>query len=95
MVHVNIRIVARPICLLTNYDKNTGAVAFVDQAVAVGIAFGKTRAVASAQLVAATIIDKHRLTVDHHQKLIFVLMPVALRRPCAGFEDNMADAEIA
>ena len=94
MVHVDIGIVARPIRFLADYDKNTVAVAFVDQAVAVGIAFGETRAIASTQLMTAIIIDEHRLTVDHHQKFILLFMPVALRRPCAGFEDNMANPKI-
>ena len=95
MVHVNIGIVARPIRFLADHDKNTVAVALVDQAVAVGIAFGKTRAIASAQLVTSIIIDEYRFSVDHHQKFILLLVPVALRRPCAGFQNNMADAKIA
>ena len=95
MVHVDVGIVARAIRFLADYDENTVAVAFVDQAVAVAIAFGKTRAIASAQLMASIIIDKHRLACDHHQKFILLLMPVALRRPCTGLKDNTANPKIA
>ena len=32
--------------------------------------------------------------VEHHQELVLAIVPVALRRPGAGLQHDMADAEV-
>jgi hypothetical protein len=43
---------------------------------------------------APVVLDQHRLAFDHHQELVLAVVPVALARPGAGLERDVADAEI-
>jgi hypothetical protein len=62
--------------------------------VAVGAALGPGGAIARAKRRPSLILDQDRFALEHDQKFILAVVPVALRRPGAGLEDDMADAEI-
>ena len=45
--------------------------------------------------VSPLILDQHRLALDHHQQFVLAFVPMALGRPGAGLQPDMARAEIA
>ena len=56
--------------------------------------FGQAAQSPGRSRVSAIVLDQHRLALEHHQELVLAVVPVALRRPGAGLEDDMADAEV-
>ena len=61
---------------------------------AVARVLGKGGAVAGPQQRFALVLDEHDFAVDNEDELIFVAMPVPLRRPLAGRQAREVDAEI-
>ena len=56
----------------------------VDKMVAIGHARLEARAHAGLQQMFASVIDQGDLALDNENKLIFIVMPVAVGRPCTG-----------
>ena len=64
-------------------QRSVGAVL---QVVGVGRALGPCHAIAGGQQGFARVLHQHRLSLQHHQKLVLRLVPVAIRRRGTGLE---------
>ena len=60
---------------------------------AVANALGPRGDIAGRKLGLAIVLDQDRLARQHDQQLVLALVPVALARPGAGLQDDMAGAK--
>ena len=94
-MHVDVGIVAavaRPVARADRHEDAIG-VAAVLQVMAVARRPSGTPRMSPARITClAVILDQHRLAREHHDQLVLALVPVALRRPGAGLQRDMADA---
>src|SRR5689334_23337613 len=93
--HVDIGIATTRVLAAAHADERAVLIAFIDQVMSVGASLRPGRAVACSHHLPAIILYKHRFSREHHQKLVLAVVPVTLRRPCAGLEHDMAHAEIS
>src|SRR5207248_11392252 len=92
--HVDVGIAAAAVRSAAHADEAAVLVALVAQMVTVGASLGPGHAIARAKDRASIVLDQHRLALEHDQELVLAIVPVALRRPGAGLQHDMADAEV-
>jgi hypothetical protein len=91
---VDVRITAAGVRPAPDHHERAILATLVDQVVAVGASLGPGGAVSRPQNGPAIVLDQHRLAFEHDEQLILAIVPVALRRPGAGLEHDVAGAEI-
>ncbi len=93
--HINVGISAAAVLVAAGKrDEGAVRIAAVDQMMAIFRSHWPSGNVARAHDCLARVLDKHRLARKHDNHFILGVMPVPLRRPSAGFEHNMACAQI-
>jgi len=65
-----------------------------DEMMTIADALGEARDVARAHYRFPAVLDQHPLAREHDDQLVLAVVPMALARPGAGLERDMARAEI-
>ncbi|VXC90956.1 hypothetical protein SPHINGOAX6_70256 [Sphingomonas sp. AX6] len=93
-MHVDVRIMAFAGRRPADGDEDAIRVGPILKHMAVTVALWKGGAIAGAHRMFALVIDQYRFTRQHHDEFVLALMPMTVRRPGAGFQRDVADAEI-